>query len=138
MMNRKEYAAAHSSFIIPHSSFYSGGYLSHAQGKTWEQAHREAQEDSRSGEGISRHEVEALPLGQRVGRARAEVRLHGAQAEEARLPKPLDRPHRSGSARQRSELLAVHARPQSRRNRTRPEGLGRPRRKLARSLRRTR
>ena len=47
----------------------------------------------------------------------------GSQVEEARLPQPVDRAYRRGGALERLELFAVHARLESRRDRTRPQSL---------------
>src|SRR6266511_4397920 len=79
-----------SKMFIPHPSALilpKKEELNHAQGKTWKQAPRAAQEDLEAGERLPRHQIEALSLGKGVGRARVEFCIHRLEADVARRDK---------------------------------------------------
>ena len=62
----------------------------------------------------------------------------GPQAQEARLPPPVDHPHQRGRARARHLLQPVHRRPEAGGRRPRPQVAGRDRRARPAGLRRAR
>ena len=64
------------------------------------------QEDHQAGEGSPRAPPQDIPPGERVGHARAAVRLRAPPRQEGRLPPPLDHAHQRRRAPARPELLA--------------------------------
>ena len=89
---------------------------------------QEAPRDARADEGLPRRG--ALQLQARQGGAAEgrRLRLPRPAQPQARLPQAVDHAHQRRRARQRHELLAVHARPVARRHRARPQGARRHRR----------
>src|SRR5580698_5905892 len=79
----------------------------HASCKTRNQTPRQAQENIRARQRLLPHQIEAVPLGERSGRARSEVCLLGTQAAQAAVPLAVDRAHRRRRQAERDELQPV-------------------------------
>src|SRR6266478_6028107 len=97
----------------------------HAKSKKRKQTPGTAEENSEVSQGLSRYEVKALSISERVGGAWFELRLYRTQIEEARFPLVVDRAHRRRRATQWPQLFAVHARFETGGNRTRSQDSGR-------------
>src|SRR5208337_3184378 len=93
----------------------------HASRETWYQAPRAPQKDTGARKWLLLNKIEAVPLGERVGRARAEVRLQRPQAEEAPVPFHLDCAHWRCRQAERHQLQQVHQRSEEGWYRTRPQ-----------------
>src|ERR1700756_599110 len=82
----------------------------HASCKTRNQAPRQTKKNTGPRQRLLPNQIQAVPFGQGSGRAWAEVRLLGTQAEEATVPLPLDCAHRGRRQAKRPELQPVHQR----------------------------
>src|SRR5271165_3620843 len=83
---------------------------SDASRKTRYETSCQAQENLRARKWLLPDKIKALPAGERVGRARTEVRLQRPQAEKAPVPLDLDRAHRRRRQAERHQLQPVRQR----------------------------
>src|SRR5215468_11047870 len=83
---------------------------SNASRKTWNQAPRQAEKNPGPRQRLLPDKIKTLPLRQRSGRTRTEVRLLRTQAEETPVPLPVDRAHRRSRKGKRPQLLTFHQR----------------------------
>ena len=84
----------------------------HAESKKRKCPAREAQEAARTRQGLLSDQEQALSLGERVGRHRAQVRVRRPPPQEARLPPPVGGPDQRRRARERPDLRPADRRPQ--------------------------
>src|ERR1017187_906927 len=78
--------------------------------KTRNQTPRQAQKNTRPRKRILPDQIETVPLRQRSGRARAQVRVFGKEAAEAAVSVVVDRADWCGIEAERVELQPVHPR----------------------------
>ena len=85
-------------------------------------AQKKRRVDPRARQRLPRPAFAAVPQGQGAGSALADLRLQRPAQAQERLPQALDHPDQRGRACPRHDLQPVHAGPEGRRRRGRPQG----------------
>ena len=99
-----------------------------ARVKAWRHCWTPSQEGSRQGEGLLQRPPQGIPRRQAGGHQGGPVRLPRPHAQEARLPRAVDRAHQRGGPRARPVVQPPDQRAAEGRHRDRPQDAGRARR----------